>query len=290
LQSPRSISHDRTTSNVAEPCPGGRPSAPCLMFAAPAPSCFGRAVADRGSERASARRPKVAIERAGSRASRSYGPSKYRRVLEYFDAVKDGLTATPTLRTVQIFGEPIFTYSYREAVNRWLFDRSRAADPHRNRVNPRRHHLPERRAARNLRYAHRQGRPRACARRNQVRSRLLQPARHHPEFNRVIAEELAKHIDPSLPGKTLVFASTRCSMASLKVCSPTSTKKHGGMLANGWTNDDPRYCRQTLESLSHPSRRRRDYNEYVTELPFLFFLRPKPAARTRCRTAIAGAN
>ena len=28
------------------------------------------------------------------------------------------------------------------------------------------------------------------------------------EFNRVVAEELAKHIDPSLPGKTLVFAAT----------------------------------------------------------------------------------
>ena len=28
------------------------------------------------------------------------------------------------------------------------------------------------------------------------------------EFNRVAAEELAKHIDPSLPGKTLVFAAT----------------------------------------------------------------------------------
>ena len=42
--------------------------------------------------------------------------SKYRRVLEYFDAVKIGLTATPALHTVQIFGDPIFTYSYREAV------------------------------------------------------------------------------------------------------------------------------------------------------------------------------
>jgi hypothetical protein len=31
-------------------------------------------------------------------------------------AVKIGLTATPALHTVQIFGEPIFTYSYREAV------------------------------------------------------------------------------------------------------------------------------------------------------------------------------
>jgi len=42
--------------------------------------------------------------------------SKYRRVLEMFDAVKIGLTATPALHTVEIFGEPVFVYSYREAV------------------------------------------------------------------------------------------------------------------------------------------------------------------------------
>lgn len=42
--------------------------------------------------------------------------SKYRRVLDYFDAVKIGLTATPALHTTQIFGAPIFTYGYREAV------------------------------------------------------------------------------------------------------------------------------------------------------------------------------
>lgn len=42
--------------------------------------------------------------------------SKYRRVLEAFDAVKVGLTATPALHTTEIFGPPIFTYSYREAV------------------------------------------------------------------------------------------------------------------------------------------------------------------------------
>src|SRR5439155_20283129 len=42
--------------------------------------------------------------------------SKYRRVLEHFDATKIGLTATPALHTTQIFGDPIYTYSYREAV------------------------------------------------------------------------------------------------------------------------------------------------------------------------------
>jgi type I restriction enzyme R subunit len=42
--------------------------------------------------------------------------SQYRRVLDSFDAVRIGLTATPALHTVEIFGEPVYVYSYREAV------------------------------------------------------------------------------------------------------------------------------------------------------------------------------
>lgn len=42
--------------------------------------------------------------------------SKYRRVLDYFDAFAIGLTATPALHTKQIFGDPVHYYSYREAV------------------------------------------------------------------------------------------------------------------------------------------------------------------------------
>ena len=42
--------------------------------------------------------------------------STYRTVIEYFDAVKIGLTATPALQTTEIFGQPVFRYSYREAV------------------------------------------------------------------------------------------------------------------------------------------------------------------------------
>lgn len=42
--------------------------------------------------------------------------SKYRRVLDYFDATKIGLTATPALHTTEIFGKPIYVYGYREAV------------------------------------------------------------------------------------------------------------------------------------------------------------------------------
>ena len=42
--------------------------------------------------------------------------SKYRSVIEYFDAVKIALTATPALHTTEIFGQPVFKYTYREAV------------------------------------------------------------------------------------------------------------------------------------------------------------------------------
>ena len=42
--------------------------------------------------------------------------SKYRMVLDHFDAYRIGLTATPALHTAEIFGQPIFNYSYRRAV------------------------------------------------------------------------------------------------------------------------------------------------------------------------------
>jgi type I restriction enzyme R subunit len=49
--------------------------------------------------------------------------SAYRQVLDYFDAVRIGLTATPATHTVEIFNPPVYTYSYREAViDGWLVD------------------------------------------------------------------------------------------------------------------------------------------------------------------------
>jgi len=42
--------------------------------------------------------------------------SKYRAVLDYFDAYRIGLTATPAIHTEEIFGKPVFNYSYRRAV------------------------------------------------------------------------------------------------------------------------------------------------------------------------------
>jgi type I restriction enzyme R subunit len=42
--------------------------------------------------------------------------SAYSRVLDYFDATKVALTATPALHTREIFGPPVFHYGYRQAV------------------------------------------------------------------------------------------------------------------------------------------------------------------------------
>lgn len=42
--------------------------------------------------------------------------SQYRRVVAYFDATAIGMTATPALQTTDIFGKPVYSYSYQQAV------------------------------------------------------------------------------------------------------------------------------------------------------------------------------
>jgi len=134
--------------------------------------------------------------------------SKYRRVLEYFDAVKIGLTATPALHTTDIFGEPIFRYSYREAViDGFLID-----------------HEPPIRietalARAGITFEKDKQLDLLDTKSGEIDTATLPDELHFevekfnrqvitPEFNRVVAEELAKHIDPELGGKTLIFAAT----------------------------------------------------------------------------------
>jgi type I restriction enzyme R subunit len=134
--------------------------------------------------------------------------SKYRRVLEYFDAVKIGLTATPALHTTEIFGEPIFTYSYREAViEGYLID----------------HEPPVRietaLARAGIGFSAGEQVDYLVPATGQVSTATLPDDLDFEveqfnrrvitePFNQAVAEELAKHIDPALPGKTLIFAAT----------------------------------------------------------------------------------
>ncbi len=134
--------------------------------------------------------------------------SKYRRVLDYFDAVKIGLTATPALHTSEIFGKPIVNYSYRRAVvDGYLVDHEppiqlrtglaidgilwkagdtvETFDPVENQIElfetPDELHLEI----------------------ESFNKRVITEP-----FNRAICSALAEHIDPSLPGKTLIFCVT----------------------------------------------------------------------------------
>src|ERR1700730_738110 len=134
--------------------------------------------------------------------------SKYRRVLEHFDATKIGLTATPALHTTQIFGEPIFTYSYREAViDGYLIDH---APPVRIETALARAGIVFSKDKQLDLLNTRTGEINLAPPPDEIRFEVEKFNRQvvTAEFNRVVAEELAKHIDPALPGKTLIFAAT----------------------------------------------------------------------------------
>lgn len=134
--------------------------------------------------------------------------SKYRRVLEYFDAVKIGLTATPALHTTDIFGEPIFRYSYREAVvDGFLIDHE---PPVRIETELARSGIEFAEGEQVEYLAPATGEIDSATLPDEIRFEVEQFNKQviTPEFNRVVAEELAKHIDPALPGKTLIFAAT----------------------------------------------------------------------------------
>lgn len=134
--------------------------------------------------------------------------SKYRRVLEYFDAVKIGLTATPALHTTEIFGEPIFKYSYRDAViEGHLIDHE---PPIRIETTLNRDGIVFKKAEEMELLNTRTGEIDLAYAPDEIRFEVEQFNKKvvTVPFNRVVAEELAKHIDPALPGKTLIFAAT----------------------------------------------------------------------------------
>ena len=134
--------------------------------------------------------------------------SKYRRVLDYFDAVKIGLTATPALHTTEIFGEPIFRYSYREAVvDGYLIDHE---PPIRIETALAQSGIAFKKDEKVDYLETGTGVINTATMPDDL---LFEVDRFNrqvitAEFNRVVAEELAKHIDPALPDKTLIFAAT----------------------------------------------------------------------------------
>lgn len=131
--------------------------------------------------------------------------SKYRRVLEYFDAVKIGLTATPALHTTEIFGPPIFNYPYREAViDGYLVDHE---PPIQIKTSLSAAGIVWRRGESVQRFNPQRAEIELFNTPDVIKldvedfnKKVITEA-----FNRVVCEALAREIDPTLRGKTLIF-------------------------------------------------------------------------------------
>lgn len=134
--------------------------------------------------------------------------SAYRQILDYFDAVKVALTATPALHTREIFGHPVFHYGYRQAVvEGYLND-----------------HLPPKRITTALSEAgiHFEGGEEVeiIDRKTGQIDLFELPDEvsldydladfnrrvYSESFNRIVCRAIATEIPPSKPGKTLIFA------------------------------------------------------------------------------------
>jgi type I restriction enzyme, R subunit len=134
--------------------------------------------------------------------------SKYRQVLEYFDATKIGLTATPALHTVDIFGKPVFTYSYREAVvDGYLIDHE---PPYQFETALKKSGIQWEAGDTVQVYNTQTGKIETELLEDEVNIDVTNFNKTviTENFNRVILAELAKYIDPSSLGKTLIFAAT----------------------------------------------------------------------------------
>ncbi|MEQ1719394.1 MAG: type I restriction-modification system endonuclease, partial [Hyphomicrobium sp.] len=134
--------------------------------------------------------------------------SKYRRVLEHFDAVKIGLTATPALHTAQIFGDPVYTYSYREAViDGYLVDHE---PPYQIKTKLSEGGIVFKAGDQLSLFNTTTGKIDLANAPDELKFEVEQFNKQviTVPFNEVVCAELVKHIDPSLPGKTLIFAAT----------------------------------------------------------------------------------
>jgi type I restriction enzyme R subunit len=133
--------------------------------------------------------------------------SKYRTVIEYFDSIKIALTATPALHTSDIFGKPVFNYSYRKAViEGYLVDHDAP------------HNIVTKLSKDGIKYE----KGETVAVYDPVTGEITNSSELEDElkfdiekfnrqvitenFNRTVLEEIAKDLNPDGEGKTLIYA------------------------------------------------------------------------------------
>lgn len=133
--------------------------------------------------------------------------SQYKRVIEYFDAYIIGLTATPALHTTQIFGKPVFSYSYRQAVlDGFLADHE---PPHRIKTRLSEDGILWKKGERPKVFNPETNTIEELA---ELEDDLLIEIEQFNKlvlsenFNRTVCKELVKYLDPESDEKTLIFA------------------------------------------------------------------------------------
>ena len=138
--------------------------------------------------------------------------SRYSRVLEYFDAVKIGLTATPAIHTNEIFGGgnklPIYQYSYRQAVlDGYLVDHE---PPLQIKTKLSEEGISWQANEQITVYNTRTNQTELFNTPDAIEFEIDKFNKEviSESFNRVVCEQLAKIIDPTLPGKTLIYCVT----------------------------------------------------------------------------------
>lgn len=159
--------------------------------------------------------------------------SVYRRVLDYFDAVKIGLTATPALHTTEIFDRPVFQYTYREAVvEGFLVDHD---PPYKIDTKLSTQGIHFEMGERAPVWIVGEGQPDFVTMQDELDFEVENFNRQvvTENFNRVVCEVLASEIDPSMPGKTLIFCATDLHADMIvKLLSEAFAEKYGSVDAD----------------------------------------------------------
>lgn len=136
--------------------------------------------------------------------------SKYRFVIEYFDAVKIALTATPAVQTAEIFGQPVFKYMYREAViDGFLVDHDAPHELHTRLRDEGIHYKPGDTVLLFDPVTHELTNSEDLADELDFDIEDFNRSIVNENFNRAVLEEIAREIDPENveeQGKTLIYA------------------------------------------------------------------------------------
>lgn len=134
--------------------------------------------------------------------------STYRRVLDYFDAFKVGLTATPARHTTEIFGRPVYTYSYREAVaDDWLIDHEPPVRYH-TLLSQHGIHFDSGQQVEAINLGTGEIEPAELDDELHFELESFNRRVINEDFNRVICEQLAQELDPMGEEKTLIFCAS----------------------------------------------------------------------------------